>query len=116
MGRPLRLSEFGESQVSFPMIPPQVNGATYPDLNEMLERTMFPMIPPQVNGATGDNRLRSVQGLEFPMIPPQVNGATWTEFRVSDWSDWIEFPMIPPQVNGATDCMDMSKTMASSSQ
>ncbi len=38
----------------------------------------FPMIPPQVNGATkavGYQDGDSVW-LRFPMIPPQVNGAT----------------------------------------
>ncbi len=38
----------------------------------------FPMIPPQVNGATakGVSLFLSVNDHKFPMIPPQVNGAT----------------------------------------
>ncbi len=42
------------SDSAFPMIPPQVNGATeYLDIVELDEVVnMFPMIPPQVNGAT----------------------------------------------------------------
>ncbi len=35
------------------MIPPQVNGATPPEIWQLTELTeLFPMIPPQVNGAT----------------------------------------------------------------
>ncbi len=64
----------------FPMIPPQVNGATRKTLSRSLHEQMFPMIPPQVNGATAfasvnkDPRVKALG--EFPMIPPQVNGAT----------------------------------------
>ncbi len=36
----------------------------------------FPMIPPQVNGATQKLIPYEVDGVKFPMIPPQVNGAT----------------------------------------
>ncbi len=64
---------------------------------------MFPMIPPQVNGATW---VLSTGGPHeeirlFPMIPPQVNGATAGR-AVSTTGDLAMFPMIPPQVNGAT--------------
>ncbi len=37
---------------------------------------LFPMIPPQVNGATVDRSVFRVSLAWFPMIPPQVNGAT----------------------------------------
>jgi hypothetical protein len=40
------------------------------------EEGMFPMIPPQVNGATKKTIYESVSIAPFPMIPPQVNGAT----------------------------------------
>jgi hypothetical protein len=36
----------------------------------------FPIIPPQVNGATGVRFYQFFQDMEFPIIPPQVNGAT----------------------------------------
>ncbi len=37
----------------------------------------FPMIPPQVNGATEDCAWWAMRlNQMFPMIPPQVNGAT----------------------------------------
>jgi hypothetical protein len=36
----------------------------------------FPMIPPQVNGATITGLFSTSMPLKFPMIPPQVNGAT----------------------------------------
>jgi hypothetical protein len=43
------------SGAEFPMIPPQVNGATlelHYKVNCNAENFLFPMIPPQVNGAT----------------------------------------------------------------
>ncbi len=36
----------------------------------------FPMIPPQVNGATRNPSDENPCLVVFPMIPPQVNGAT----------------------------------------
>ncbi len=91
----------------FPMIPPQVNGATEgEDLASFCQGVEFPMIPPQVNGATTQSRSSLTPPKQsrslFPMIPPQVNGATQ-----GDDLDPVEptrdpFPMIPPQVNGAT--------------
>ncbi len=49
-------------------------------LKKVVERFLeieFPMIPPQVNGATPEEPiLEWSDEIEFPMIPPQVNGAT----------------------------------------
>ena len=49
-----------DTDTTFPMIPPQVNGATklHPDW-ECVDVEEFPMIPPQVNGATGYGRYLS---------------------------------------------------------
>ncbi len=44
----------------------------------------FPMIPPQVNGATRKEGLWSQGCRKFPMIPPQVNGATVTSQHIGD--------------------------------
>ncbi len=88
LGRSKRGVLHGQSEM-FPMIPPQVNGATRAcyqpktawDLNK------FPMIPPQVNGATtGGKDYIATQTIhsEFPMIPPQVNGATYQLYA------WVE--------------------------
>ncbi len=54
MGRPERSKGIvGQAGiVEFPMIPPQVNGATLLTLSIRLPLSQFPMIPPQVNGAT----------------------------------------------------------------
>ncbi len=55
-------------------------GRLWPDISpQRLRKATFPMIPPQVNGAThitvdGVHYPQAV--LKFPMIPPQVNGAT----------------------------------------
>jgi hypothetical protein len=55
----------------------------------------FPIIPPQVNGATGflKKQLESKKLRKFPIIPPQVNGATVESpcprvhpYRVSNYS------------------------------
>ncbi len=41
-----------------------------------MDALQFPMIPPQVNGATKEGQPESDWFDWFPMIPPQVNGAT----------------------------------------
>ncbi len=64
---------------------------------------LFPMIPPQVNGATWHNGWVAIYKhnlSRFPMIPPQVNGATPSVDKLYQLAK--KFPMIPPQVNGAT--------------
>jgi hypothetical protein len=110
----------------FPIIPPQVNGATgLPMVPVLAWEPVFPIIPPQVNGATrqvrrilerpevvsnysapsewGDSAgSGSLDGsAEFPIIPPQVNGATPIRRFLCTGSQH-GFPIIPPQVNGAT--------------
>ncbi len=48
-------------------------------LNQPNSFAGFPMIPPQVNGATTPLVLFALDAAKmFPMIPPQVNGATYT--------------------------------------
>ncbi len=69
-------SEFGKFLAKFPMIPPQVNGATVAVGQQYPGFYKFPMIPPQVNGATIRVSGFPLRSLWFPMIPPQVNGAT----------------------------------------
>ncbi len=57
--------------------PPNIK-ALMPDVKVWLEE--FPMIPPQVNGATKTHPSGESQSSDqFPMIPPQVNGATGTD-------------------------------------
>ncbi len=62
----------------FPIIPPQVNGATFYGIRIERAEQRFPIIPPQVNGATHKTNLPLGAGyhFKFPIIPPQVNGAT----------------------------------------
>ncbi len=94
--------EFIGVKIGFPMIPPQVNGATRKGISEALTSSMFPMIPPQVNGATLVQKgITLLEEEKFPMIPPQVNGATRLHKRDARSIAFL-FPMIPPQVNGAT--------------
>ncbi len=59
MGRQKLLKTKGYLLLKFPMIPPQVNGATAILSHGGDDRDVdkFPMIPPQVNGATNGFRL-----------------------------------------------------------
>ncbi len=77
MGRQALAKQARKIGHGFPMIPPQVNGATFRrGRDAWFSRVQFPMIPPQVNGATSHCAAGPVSPRKFPMIPPQVNGAT----------------------------------------
>ncbi len=78
MGRLVTVNLIVVRPCVFPMIPPQVNGATQVEMvgKDKTGLPTFPMIPPQVNGATLSHEYTPDEGIGFPMIPPQVNGAT----------------------------------------
>ena len=115
--------------IRFPMIPPQVNGATRAGVQSVelwvLARVSNDSAPSEWGdyiifllrlaakvGVSNDsapsewgdlatyNFMDWGDGAEFPMIPPQVNGATRSAVR-RPYQVRL-FPMIPPQVNGAT--------------